>query len=137
MNTVNATKTGSETSEFLPGSLRAVILAGSYWVLSIPLTTVSGSAAALFGCLAACYLDSMATLEIPGYGYGIRYEHGIFKQRIVHGRQVELPDNWLHDDNPWEIARPDRTWFTNAACWRAARPVRPRSPRATGSRRGT
>ncbi|HEX2091748.1 MAG TPA: glycogen/starch/alpha-glucan phosphorylase [Longimicrobiaceae bacterium] len=63
------------------------------------------------GRLAACYLDSMATLEIPGYGYGIRYEHGIFKQRIdEQGRQVERPDNWLHDDNPWEIARPDRTY---------------------------
>ncbi|MBW3630504.1 MAG: glycogen/starch/alpha-glucan family phosphorylase, partial [Gemmatimonadetes bacterium] len=62
------------------------------------------------GRLAACYLDSMATLELPGYGYGIRYEHGIFKQRISDGSQVEVPDNWLHDDNPWEIARPDRTF---------------------------
>ncbi len=63
------------------------------------------------GRLAACYLDSMATLEIPAYGYGIRYEHGIFRQRIdAQGRQVEMPDNWLHDDNPWEIARPDRTY---------------------------
>jgi glycogen phosphorylase len=62
------------------------------------------------GRLAACYLDSMATLQIPGYGYGIRYEHGIFKQRIVDGRQIELPDNWLHDQNPWEIARPDREY---------------------------
>ena len=62
------------------------------------------------GRLAACYLDSMATQGIPGYGYGIRYEHGIFRQRIVNGRQVEMPDNWLHDENPWEIARPDRTY---------------------------
>jgi glycogen phosphorylase len=62
------------------------------------------------GRLAACYLDSMATLEIPGYGYGIRYEHGIFRQKVVGGRQVEMPDNWLHDNNPWEIARPDRTY---------------------------
>ncbi|HEX2201947.1 MAG TPA: glycogen/starch/alpha-glucan phosphorylase, partial [Longimicrobium sp.] len=62
------------------------------------------------GRLAACYLDSMATLELPGYGYGIRYEHGIFKQALVEGRQVERPDNWLHDENPWEIARPDRTY---------------------------
>lgn len=62
------------------------------------------------GRLAACYLDSMATLQIPGYGYGIRYEHGIFKQKIVGGRQVEMPDNWLHDQNPWEIARPERTY---------------------------
>lgn len=62
------------------------------------------------GRLAACYLDSMATLQIPGYGYGIRYEHGIFKQRIADGHQVESPDNWLHGENPWEIARPDRTY---------------------------
>jgi glycogen phosphorylase len=63
------------------------------------------------GRLAACYLDSMATLGIPAYGYGIRYEHGIFRQRIdAAGRQVEQPDNWLHDGNPWEIARPERTY---------------------------
>lgn len=63
------------------------------------------------GRLAACYLDSMATLELPGTGYGIRYEHGIFRQGVDEGgRQVEKPDNWLHDVNPWEIARPDRTY---------------------------
>ena len=62
------------------------------------------------GRLAACYLDSMATLEIPGYGYGIRYEHGIFRQKLAEGRQVEMSDNWLRDENPWEIARPDRTY---------------------------
>jgi glycogen phosphorylase len=62
------------------------------------------------GRLAACYLDSMATLGLPGYGYGIRYEHGIFRQKLVDGRQAEMPDNWLHDENPWEIARPERTY---------------------------
>ena len=59
------------------------------------------------GRLAACFLDSMATLNIPGYGYGIRYEYGMFSQRIEGGRQVEHPDNWLRYGNPWEFARPE------------------------------
>jgi starch phosphorylase len=59
------------------------------------------------GRLAACFLDSMATLSLPGYGYGIRYEYGMFHQRIEHGYQVEYPDNWLRDGNPWEFARPE------------------------------
>lgn len=59
------------------------------------------------GRLAACFLDSLATLEIPAVGYGIRYEFGIFDQLICDGWQVEHPDNWLRFGNPWEIARPD------------------------------
>ncbi|MCV7408429.1 glycogen/starch/alpha-glucan phosphorylase [Mycobacterium florentinum] len=59
------------------------------------------------GRLAACYLDSLATLERPAIGYGIRYEFGIFDQEIHDGWQVEQTDNWLDRGNPWEIAKPD------------------------------
>ena len=59
------------------------------------------------GRLAACFLDSAATLEIPCYGYGIRYEFGIFEQVIRDLGQSELPDVWLKYGNPWEIPRPD------------------------------
>lgn len=62
------------------------------------------------GRLAACFLDSLATLEYPAYGYGIRYNYGIFKQQIRNGWQAELPDNWLRNGNPWEIKRQDLTY---------------------------
>lgn len=57
------------------------------------------------GRLAACYLDSMATLQLPAFGYGIRYEYGIFNQGIENGYQVERADNWLKEGNPWDILR--------------------------------
>lgn len=59
------------------------------------------------GRLAACFLDSIATLQYPGHGYGIRYEYGMFEQHIENGYQVEYPDNWLKHRDPWEVKRSD------------------------------
>ena len=61
------------------------------------------------GRLAACFLDSLATLDYPGHGYGIRYRYGMFEQHIENGYQVEYPDNWLKHRDPWEIKRSDLT----------------------------
>ena len=68
------------------------------------------------GRLAACFLDSMATMEIPAMGYGLRYEYGIFKQTVQAGWQHELPDNWLHRPDPWEVCRPHETVEVRLNC---------------------
>ena len=68
------------------------------------------------GRLAACFLDSMATMQLPAMGYGLRYEYGIFKQTIQDGWQHEQPDNWLRRQDPWEVARPNETVEVKLNC---------------------
>ncbi len=68
------------------------------------------------GRLAACFLDSLATLEYPAIGYGLRYEYGMFRQEIKDGRQVEHPDNWLAHGDPWEVIRPPHTVEVRVNC---------------------
>jgi starch phosphorylase len=68
------------------------------------------------GRLAACFLDSMATMQLPAMGYGLRYEYGMFKQTIVDGWQHEVPDNWLRHPDPWEVARPYARVKINLNC---------------------
>ena len=68
------------------------------------------------GRLAACFLDSMATLGIPGVGSGLRYEYGIFKQSVRDGWQHEQPDHWLARPDPWEVARPNEALEVRMAC---------------------
>ena len=69
------------------------------------------------GRLAACFLDSCATLQLPVMGYGIRYEYGMFRQRIQNGVQIEEPDHWLRDGNPWELERPEFTQRISFGGW--------------------
>jgi starch phosphorylase len=68
------------------------------------------------GRLAACFVESAATLQLPAMGYGLRYEYGIFKQTIQNGSQQEVPDNWLRSPDPWEIARPNEKVEVSFGC---------------------
>jgi len=68
------------------------------------------------GRLAACFMESAATMQLPAMGYGLRYEYGIFRQSIRNGCQQETPDNWLRSPDPWEVARPNEKVEVNLAC---------------------
>ena len=110
--------------EFLPGRMLANnitnLLLDPYWARFCeqyqldPLQVVEqepdpGLGNGGLGRLAACFLDSMATLAIPGMGYGLRYEYGMFRQSVHDGWQVEQPDHWLARPSPWEVARPAKS----------------------------
>ena len=76
------------------------------WTEMIEAEPDAGLGNGALGRLAACFMDSLATLRLPAMGYGLRYEYGIFRQDISHGYQVEHPDHWLRHPDPWEVARP-------------------------------
>ncbi|WPC67382.1 glycogen/starch/alpha-glucan phosphorylase [Rhodoferax ferrireducens] len=89
---------------------QACALLGADFDALIDLEPDAGLGNGGLGRLAACFLDSMATLGLPGMGYGIRYEFGMFAQRIEHGQQVEEPDYWLVNGYPWEFMRPELSY---------------------------
>jgi starch phosphorylase len=78
---------------------------GLDWLQLVDMEPDAGLGNGGLGRLAACFIDSLATLEIPAMGYGLRYDYGIFRQEIVDGYQVEHPDNWLRYADPWEVVR--------------------------------
>lgn len=80
---------------------------GIDWAKIVEIEPDAGLGNGGLGRLAACYMDSLATLNFPAYGCGIRYEYGLFKQRIVDGYQIELPDPWLEDGCVWEVEHPE------------------------------
>ena len=95
---------------------RAFAGRGREWIEILDQEPDAGLGNGGLGRLAACFLDSMATLQLPAMGYGMRYEHGIFRQRIRNGWQEERSDNWLRRPDPWEVVRPNESVEVPFAC---------------------
>ena len=89
---------------------------GRQWIEILDEEPDAGLGNGGLGRLAACFLDSMATLELPAMGYGMRYEHGIFRQKFRNGWQEERPDNWLRHPDPWEVVRPSESVEVTFGC---------------------
>ncbi len=89
----------------MPDARRAVKEINLDWLAMLEQEPDAGLGNGGLGRLAACFLDSMATMQLPAMGYGLRYEYGMFKQVIRDGWQIEYPDNWLARHDPWEIRR--------------------------------
>jgi glycogen phosphorylase len=101
---------------FDPVVQQAVQQKGIDWLELIEQEPDAGLGNGGLGRLAACFLDSMATLQLPATGYGLRYEYGMFKQSIVDGWQKENPDNWIRWGDPWEVARPHEKVEVKLGC---------------------
>ena len=99
-----------------PLAQQAVKEKGLDWLEFIEEEPDAGLGNGGLGRLAACFLDSMATMELPAVGYGLRYEYGMFKQTIVNGWQKENPDNWIRNGDPWEVARPTESVEVKLGC---------------------
>ncbi len=97
----------SPTSCSIPSPQQAVKQKNLDWLGLLEQEPDAGLGNGGLGRLAACFLDSMATMQLPAMGYGLRYEYGIFRQTIQDGWQQEQPDNWLRRPDPWEVARPN------------------------------
>jgi starch phosphorylase len=99
-----------------PATKQLVAAKGLDWPALLEQEPDAGLGNGGLGRLAACFLDSMATMQLPAMGYGLRYEYGIFKQAIRDGWQYEEPDNWLRRPDPWEVARPQEKVEIRLGC---------------------
>ena len=99
-----------------PVAKRVVDDKGLDWLALLEQEPDAGLGNGGLGRLAACFLDSMATMQLPAMGYGLRYEYGIFRQTIEDGWQREQPDNWLRRPDPWEVARPQEQVEVKLGC---------------------